>query len=94
MRKQKTEDNEEEHKNKYMINTDLIEGFLKDQDEVQDINSMRAQALAHLNKDQKKTAMLPNQAMASIAELKRELQNAKGNQSFQLRILELSLINL
>lgn len=81
-------DNEEEQKNKYLINTDLIEGFLKDQDELQDINSMRAQAMASLSKDLKKPAMLPNQAMASIPELKRELQKAQGNQSLQLSILE------
>ena len=79
---------EEEQKNKYLINTDLIEGFLKDQDELQDINSMRAQAMASLAKDSKKPAMLPNQAMASIVELKRELQKAQGNQSLQLSILE------
>jgi len=90
MRKRKVDDDDEveEHKNKYMINTDLIETFLKDQDEIQDVNSMRAQALAHLNKDIKKPAMLPNQAMASVQELKKELQKAKGNQNLQLSILE------
>lgn len=76
------------NKNVYNINTDLIESFLKDEDSIQDINSMRAQALAQLNKEFKKPAMLPNQAMASIPELKKELQKAKGNQNLQLSILE------
>ena len=92
MKKRKTieeREDEEEHKNKYMINTDLIEGFLKDQEEIQDVSSLRDQAMAQLsNRDPKKPAMLPNQSMASIPELKRELQKAKGNTQLQLSILE------
>ena len=92
MQKRKTieeREDEEEKKNKYLINTDLIEGFLKDQDEIQDVSSLRDQAMAQLsNRDQKKLAMLPNQSMASIAELKRELLKAKNNTALRLSILE------
>ena len=92
MKKRKTleeREDEEEQKNKYLINTDLIEGFLKDQEEIQDISSLRDQAIAQLiNRDAKKPAMLPNQAMASVSELKKELQKAKGNKILQLSILE------
>ena len=92
MKKRKTleeREDEEEHKSKYLINTDLIEGFLKDQDEIQDVTSLRDQAMAQLiNKDSKKPALLPNQSMASIQELKRELEKAKTNPQLSLSILE------
>lgn len=92
MKKRKTleeREDEEEHKIKYSINTDLIEGFIKDQEEIQDVSSFRDQALAQLlSKDAKKIAMLPNQSMASVQELKKELLKARGNSTLQLSILE------
>lgn len=93
MKKRKTieeREDDEEQKIRYLVNTDLIEGFIKDQaEEIQDISTMRDQAMAQLShRDLKKPAMLPNQTMASIAELKKELQKAKGNSPLQLSILE------
>jgi Regulator of chromosome condensation (RCC1) repeat len=92
MKKRKTieeREDEEEQKAKYVINTDLIEGFLNDQDDIQDETSLRNQAIARLsNRDPKKPAMIPNQAMASVQELRRELEKSKGNVPLQLSILE------
>lgn len=84
----KKKDNEEP--NKYAVNTDLIDSYLQDQFEVQDISSFREQAMAKLtSKEQKqKAAMLPAQGMATPAELKRELAKAKGNPSLQISLLD------
>src|SRR4051794_23692711 len=80
----------EEPKNKYAVNTDIIDSYIQDEFEVQDISSFREKAMAKLSsKEQKqKAAMLPAQGMATPAELKKELAKAKGNESLQISLME------